>query len=150
MAANDIKRNVRANKRLFGNCFSKSFRLCLGVRMPRNAITEVIEHERAIRDEMAKTMKPGSCLRFGVLPPSSIPPGMLAIVAKATVVTTVATREHELEVLISDSLPSFTNSLCDSLNICFAVLCSLLKIIQKSRGIEFFTYCGQFQVVPLN
>ena len=150
MAANDIKRNVRAYKSFFGNCLSKSFGLCLGVRMARNAITEVIENERAIRDEMAKTRKPGSCSRFGVLLSSFIPPGMVAVVAKATVVTTVATTEHELEVLISHLPPSFTNTSCDFLNISFAVLFSLLRLIKKSRGTESFTYCGQFQVVPLN
>ena len=62
--------------------------------MERNEMTEVTENERAIRDEIAKTIKPGCCSRFGLLLPSFTLPGMLAVFAKATVATIVATTEH--------------------------------------------------------
>ncbi|KAJ9680126.1 hypothetical protein PVL29_019419 [Vitis rotundifolia] len=150
MAVNDIKRYVRAYKSFFGNCFSKSVWPCLGLSMDRNAMTKVTENDRAIRDAIAKTIKTGCRSRFGLLLPSFMPHGTVAIEAKATVVTTVATTEHELEVLISHSPPFSTKTSCDFLKTSLGVMFSLLRLIKKSRGTEYFTYCGQFQLMPFN
>ena len=115
--------------------------------MDGNAMTEVAENERAISDEVAKTIKAGCRPRFGLLLPSFRPPGTVAVVAKATVVTSVATNEHELEVAVSHLAPSFTKSLCDVLKTSLGVMSSLLRFIKKSCGTEYFTYCGQFQLM---
>ena len=53
---------------------------------------EVTENERAIRDEIADTIKPGCRSRFGMPLPSFMPSSML------DVATTVATTEQELKV----------------------------------------------------
>ena len=115
--------------------------------MDRNAMTEVTENERAIRDKIAKTKKAGCRSRIGLLLPSFMPPGTVAVVAKATVVINVATTEHELEVPASHLPPCFTNCSCDSLKTSLGVILLLLRRVKKSRGTECFTYCGQFQLM---
>ncbi|KAJ9696096.1 hypothetical protein PVL29_008377 [Vitis rotundifolia] len=123
MAPKDIKRDVRPSNSFVGKSLRKSFWLYLEVRMTRNVITEATEEQRPIKDETAKTRNPGCSSRLGLLLFSLIPPGTLAVEAKATVVISVATNEHELEVLLSHWPPFSTRSLCDSLNTSFGVLC---------------------------
>ncbi|KAJ9696090.1 hypothetical protein PVL29_008373 [Vitis rotundifolia] len=101
MAPKDIKRHVKPSNSFLGKSLRKSFWWYLELRMARNVITEVTEKERPIRDETAKTINPECCSRLSLLLFSFIPPGTLAVVAKATVVISVAATEHEVEVLLS-------------------------------------------------
>ncbi|GMP90998.1 hypothetical protein CsSME_00041886 [Camellia sinensis var. sinensis] len=64
----------------------------------------------------------------------SVPPGTLAIVAKATVAMSAATMVHESEVFISHSLSFCTSSLCVSMKISWAVLPPLFWCATKCFG----------------
>ena len=114
--------------------------------MDRNETVEVTENARAIRDEIAKTIKLGCRSRFGLPLPSFIPPGTVAVVAKATVVINAATNEHELEVSFSHFPPSLTKSLCDSMKTSLGVLFSLLRLTKKPLGTDCFTYCQSMAI----
>ena len=147
IAPKDSKREVNPSNSFLGKSLRKSFCWHLEVRITKNVITEVTEKARAIRDETPKIINPGCCSRLGLPLFSIIPPGTLAVVAKATVVISVVTNEHELAVLFSHCPPFSTRCLCDSLNTSFGVIPLLFGLLQsdnKSCGTVVFTYCGKF------
>ena len=63
---------------------------------------------------------------MGLLLSSLIPPGVVAVVAKDTPATRVATIKQEFEIVFSHSPPLLASSWCDSLKISLAVLPSLM------------------------
>ena len=73
------------------------------MRIARKVIREVMEEQRAISEEMAKTSKPRKKPLFGV---SSMPSGLE--VANATVAIRVATTEQDVAVFISQLPPALT------------------------------------------
>ena len=60
----------------------------------------VTEKQSATSDDMAKTSNAGWFSRVGVPLSCLTPPGTVVELAKATVAMSVATTEHELEVLV--------------------------------------------------
>ena len=70
----------------------------------------------------------------------SVPPGAVVELAKATVAIRVATTEHDVAVLISQSPPSFTRHLWLSEKSSFGVSPFLLVLEKMLAGIVFSTY----------
>lgn len=121
MAAMDTNNDVKPSKTFVGKSSPKSLASYLEVSIARNMITEVIEKQRATRDETANTLNAIWFAKNGVPVCSAFPPGTLADVAKATVAMRAATTEQDRDVLVSHAPPLLTSSWCDLLNISFGV-----------------------------
>ena len=106
MDAMDIKREVKPSKKFLGKFLVKSLSWPLETKMARNINKEIIEQQRATRDDIAKILKARRCSNIGTPVFWSTPPGTVADEAKATVAMSAAIKEQELDVLFSHCLLS--------------------------------------------
>ena len=72
----------------------------------------VTEKQRAANAEMAKALNAGLSFSVGTPLSELTPPGTVEEAVNATVATSAATTEHDSEVLVSQSLPSFIRASC--------------------------------------
>lgn len=141
--AMDMKSELKPRRSFSGKLLRKSLTFFREVSMARNIINAVMEKQSAASDVMANNSNAGWPSKVGLPVLSSLPPGTVLDVAKATPAMRAATKEHDSEVSLSQLLLSLRSFLCSSEKISVGVFPCSLSRRRKCFGAKLLTYCSR-------